>query len=233
MPPRWGGRHEAATPELAEALEELSRHEKVTATMEAELRHLQAATAHALRESQGAAAQAEEVRAEAAAVVEKLQGASDGRAGRAALAAAGPTEEVARLEAELKQQRGSTEAARENLEKAKLGLATSLERKHEVGLEVLNLSSVLAEQRKVAKTHEAQRNQRAKAYTACKTRNANLVAEFEQQRRAYSEAVQQVQETEEKTEERRAWVAVYRWRWIWIFLNVQFVVLAVLVKLFA
>ena len=82
MPPRWGGRHEAATPELAEALEELSRHEKVTATMEAELRHLQAATAHALRESQGAAAQAEEVRAEAAAVLEKLQGASDGRAGR-------------------------------------------------------------------------------------------------------------------------------------------------------
>ena len=144
-----------------------------------------------------------------------------------------PTEEVARLKAELKQQRGSTKAARENLDKAKLGLATSLERKHEVGLEVLNLSSVLAEQRKVAKTHEAQRNQRAKAYTACKTRNANLVAEFEQQRRAYTEAVQQVQETEEKTEERRAWVAVYRWRWIWIFLNVQFVVLAVLVKLFA
>ena len=88
-------------------------------------------------------------------------------------------------------------------------------------------------QRKVAKTHEAQRNQRAKAYTACKTRNANLVAEFEQQRRAYSEAVQQVQETEEKTEERRAWVAVYRWRWIWIFLNLQFAVLGVLVKLFA
>merc|ERR1719440_1274616 len=124
------------------------------------------------------------------------------------------------------------EEAREKLEKAKLDLTTKLEKKHEVGLEVLNLSSVLAEQRKVAKTHEAQRNQRAKAYTACKTRNANLVAEFEQQRRAYGEAVQQVQETEEKTEERRAWVADYRWRWFWIFLNLQLVVVGVLVKVF-
>ena len=68
---------------------------------------------------------------------------------------------------------------------------------------------------------------------ASEVSSAALAAEFEQQRRAYSEAVQQVQETEEKTEERRAWVAVYRWRWIWIFLNLQFAVLGVLVKSFA